>query len=383
MRTDPNVTSFTHVAVTGTCRWLARFAAWLERMDPGVHRRIKGLRLVTAYGIAAALGALPAVTHGITGGRRIALLAAGFALWASVSEARHSRLESTRDLAALCLAAALGAASFALLSPVLAAVGSTGPEWILVSGAFLAGYCRRFGVLGTGVGSQVFIGQLLGYGAALGPPELGAVGASFLVAAVACIVPRLLSGPAECPPPTAQRVAVIVSGGASLSPEFVMGLQAATGSLLVVFLNSAFGLTESAWAVTACVYVVAGTADGTLDRVRRRIAGTLVGVPLGLLFLPLAAHDPLLIWIAASIAMVAYAMALPERYDIACGAFAFALVITLAAAGVHSIPLLAARAWETLLGGAVGCAAAIWLFPLRPAASLPSTSSTSSTSSTD
>lgn len=379
MRTDRNVTtfaSFTRAAVTGGCRWLARFAAWLERVDPGVHRRIKGLRLVTAYGIAAALGALPAVTHGITGGQQIATLAAGFALWASVSEARHARLESTRDLAALCLAAALGAASFALLSPVLAAAGSTAPEWILVSGAFLAGYCRRFGVLGTGVGSQVFIGQLLGYGAALGPHDLAALGAAFLVAAVACVVPRLLSGPAERPPATPQPVAVTVSGTSALSPEFVMGLQAATGSLAVVLLNSAFGLTESAWAVTACVYVVAGTADGTLDRVRRRIVGTLVGVPLGLLLLPLAAHDPLLIWIAASIAMVVYAMALPERYDIACGAFAFALVITLAAAGEHSIAMLTARAWETMLGGAVGCAAAIWLFPLRPVAASPSSSST-------
>ena len=25
---------------------------WLDRLDPGVHRRIKGLRLVTAFGIA-------------------------------------------------------------------------------------------------------------------------------------------------------------------------------------------------------------------------------------------------------------------------------------------------------------------------------------------
>jgi len=41
------------------------------------------------------------------------------------------------------------------------------------------------------------------------------------------------------------------------------------------------------------------------------------------------------------------------------------LIVTLAASGVHSIPLLAARAWETLLGGALGLAAAIFIFPLR------------------
>jgi hypothetical protein len=39
---------------------VARIAAdWLERVDPGTHRRIKGLRLATVYGIAALLGHLP------------------------------------------------------------------------------------------------------------------------------------------------------------------------------------------------------------------------------------------------------------------------------------------------------------------------------------
>jgi uncharacterized membrane protein YccC len=58
-------------------------------------------------------------------------------------------------------------------------------------------------------------------------------------------------------------------------------------------------------------------------------------------------------------------VALPERYDIACGAFAFTLIVTLAANGEHSIPLLAARAWETLVGGLLGLAAALLLFPIR------------------
>jgi len=58
-------------------------------------------------------------------------------------------------------------------------------------------------------------------------------------------------------------------------------------------------------------------------------------------------------------------MALPQRYDIACGAFAFTLVVTLAVSGSHSIVLLTARAWETLLGGALGLAAASVVFPLR------------------
>ncbi len=56
-----------------------------------------------------------------------------------------------------------------------------------------------------------------------------------------------------------------------------MGLQAAVGAFAVAALNRAIGLEESAWAVVACTYVVAATATGTMERVRRRIVGTLIG----------------------------------------------------------------------------------------------------------
>jgi uncharacterized membrane protein YccC len=40
------------------------------------------------------------------------------------------------------------------------------------------------------------------------------------------------------------------------------------------------------------------------------------------------------------------------------------LIITLAVDGEHSVPVLASRAWETLLGGAVGLAATMLVPPL-------------------
>jgi uncharacterized membrane protein YccC len=123
-------------------------------------------------------------------------------------------------------------------------------------------------------------------------------------------------------------------------------------------------MTQSAWGITACTYVVANSAAGTVDRVRRRIGGTLIGVPLSLACLPIASHAPLLIWGAAAIAMIIYAIALPERYDIACGAYAFALVVTMAASGEYSFATLAARAWETIVGGALGIAVVLSLSPL-------------------
>jgi hypothetical protein len=334
---------------------------WLDRVDPGTHRRIKGLRLVTAYGIAAALGTLQDIAQSVPSSVSLGYLAGSFALWASVSEGKATRAESSRDLTLLCFSAALGAALFVMLSEPLQRFGRAGPELILV------GYLKRFGVLGAGIGSQIYIGELLAYGAHLTIHDLWAIGIAALIATLGSVVPRMLSGPAERP-----AVAAVLSAGPPVSPgrpspEFFMGLQAAIGALIIVVLDHLIALEESTWAITACTYVVAGSATGTIQRVRRRIVGTLIGVPIGLACLPVAEHAPLLIWAAAALAMIVYAMALPERYDIACGAFAFTLIVTLAASGMHSIPVLAARAWETLLGGTLGLAAAMFIFPLRSA----------------
>lgn len=334
----------------------SRLAAILDRLDPGTHRRIKGLRLVTAFGLAAMLATVPQIAHGR--GMLLGTLAAGFALWASVSEARSTRYESARDLTLLCLAAGIGAASFAIASEWL---GFGWAELTLVSGSFSVGYLKRFGVLGGGIGSQLFIGQLLAYGASVATADLGTVALAVGLATLASVVPRTLSGPAEQPAPVAQ---FSTDENGAITPEFVMGLQAAVAALAIVVLGTFVGLTESAWAIAACTYVVANTTAGTIDRIKRRIAGTLIGVPLGLACLPFASQAPLLIWTMAAIAMIVYAMSLPERYDIACGTYAFALVVTMAATGEYTLATLAARGWETIVGGALGVGVVLVIEPL-------------------
>jgi hypothetical protein len=327
-----------------------------DGVEVAPHRRIKGLRLVTAFGLAAMLATVPSIAH--DRGMLPGTLAAGFALWASVSEARSTRYESTRDLTLLCLAAGIGAASFAIVAKWL------GPGWAeltLVTGSFCVGYLKRFGVLGGGIGSQLFIGQLLAYGASVVIADLGTVALAVALAILASVVPRTLSGPAEQPTMPAQ---FFESEDGTITPEFVMGLQAGVAALGIVMLGKFVGLTESAWAIAACTYVVANTTAGTLDRIKRRIAGTLIGVPLALACLPFAPQMPLLVWVAAAIAMIVYAMALPERYDIACGAYAFALVVTMAATGEYALATLTARAWETMVGGALGVAVVLLLEPL-------------------
>lgn len=77
---------------------LPALGRWLDRVDPGTHRRIKGLRLVTAYGVAAGLGALQDIAHHVPGSIPLSYLAGSFALWASVSEGKSTRAESGRRL---------------------------------------------------------------------------------------------------------------------------------------------------------------------------------------------------------------------------------------------------------------------------------------------
>jgi hypothetical protein len=341
-----------------------QITSWLETVDPGAHRRIKGLRLVTAYGIAAMLGNLLQRSYLLPDGPDLGYLSAGFALWASVSEGRGTRSASTCDLAILNSTAAVGAMLYAVLAPISIHHVKLSPEWILISGAFLVGYLRRFGTLGAGVGSQIYIGQLLAYGLALTRADLGIIALAGLIAAMASIVPRVLSGPAEHPALSPDRASSVPMRSRIVSRELRMGLQTAVAALVVVLLSGVIHLRQSAWAITASTYVIAGSAAGTADRVRRRIIGTSIGVPLGILCVPISVHLPPLAWMLAAIAMIIYAMALPERYDIACAAYAFTLMVTLAISGETSFVVLVARAWETLIGGALGVIVAKSILPL-------------------
>ena len=353
-------------SVPGAANGNRGILAWLERIDHGARRRIKGLRLVAAYGIAAATGALLQHWYGFPGGASLSYVAAGFALWASVSEAQTTRLLSIRDFVFLNAAAAGGAAMLIGLAPILGAHGGPGIELVLVTGAFLVGYLKGFGILGAGIGSQIYIGQLLAYSTGLSRPDLKMVAVAGLIAAAASIIPRLFCESAEH--------AAVGSIAESCADNYSqasrglrMGLQAAVGALAIVLINRMVGMLESAWAITACTYVIAGSAAGSVDRVRRRIIGTLIGVPLGIACLPIAKHAPPLAWMMAAAAMIIYAMALPERYDIACAAYAFTLMVTLAVSGENSVQVLAARAWETLIGGALGVTTAKLVLPLRTA----------------
>ena len=78
----------------------------------------------------------------------------------------------------------------------------------------------------------------MAYGAGLVFADLPAIAIAGLIAMLASIVPRLLSGPAERPAVVAALSAGPPPGPGHPSPEFVMGLQAESGALDVVALNA-------------------------------------------------------------------------------------------------------------------------------------------------
>jgi hypothetical protein len=334
-----------------------RIWKWLDKLDPGAGGRLKGLRLVAVYAVAAFLGRVCDVVAPLSSGMSVATLAAGFALWASIAEARTERISGTRDLIVLCVAATVGAIVYYHLAQWLSHYPKVGPEASLVTAAFLVAYLKRFGTLGAAIGSQIYIGQLLAFGADAQPADLAPICLAGGVATLAAIGPRCLIYRAGAVDAAAAHIET------SLPPSqltaLLHGIQTATAALVVVILNSLFVLTESAWAITACVFVITATLGETVQRARHRVCGTLVGVPLGLLCMPIAAHDPVVTWILAAVAMIVFTIALKSRYDIACGAFAFVLIVTLEISGQRSVSLLLARIWETMLGAVLGVAIAL------------------------
>lgn len=318
---------------------------------------IKGARIVAGYASAAVIALGLAHWLWPAQGELMLMLAANMALWASVSEVGRSRRHGAGQLLLMCLAFVLGAASFAWLGGLLAHAGRAAPEFALLIGAVAVGALRRFGGAGAGVGSQFYIGQMLAWSLGLRVSQFDQLLAAGVAATVATLLCRALltefihaEPRPELEPPLPDTLTAIE-----------MGMQCGLGALLVLVLDAIVGLQEPAWAVTACVYVVAGTPDRTLVRGRQRMLGTLVGVALGLAMLPLVDRVPWVAWAGAAAAMLLYTTALAARYDLACGAFAFTLMVTLAAQGEHSLMVLSSRAWETLLGAAIAMLLSRWL----------------------
>jgi hypothetical protein len=517
-------------------RWFDAASRWLDGVDPGGRRRIRGLRLVAVFAVASMAGMLAMPSDSLAA----SACAGSFAIWASVYENAPTRQQGCIDLIALIAASALGAATSAVWTSLFG-VGNAA-LWLLplAGGAFLVDYLKRYGALGTGVGSMAFIGQAIGFGLGLTAAALPILGTAALIAvgaaaglrvlggaserdsdalsrcrdfrrsmaarlrryhdalhnmddgAVARVLPRtselsaawaaldalvraefthqdliagylhteikhlyallqimlaigdsLIEVPAakldirgraaiglvlhtlrrivlqepgaddpaltrtlleRCdrliaravhgapdaietriallriglatrqgimpdPPATARQPAapagVPASAGSQLLPTTRIALQATASALTIIVLNGVLGMNHMLWALAASTYVISSSVADTWSRGLRRIVGTAIGVALGLGAALLFAQIPLAVWMLAALAMIIYSTWLPLRYDVACGAYAFALVVTLAEAGNSSWGAATARGVDTVIGAAIGMAFSALVLPVR------------------
>jgi uncharacterized membrane protein YccC len=169
-------------------------------------------------------------------------------------------------------------------------------------------------------------------------------------------------------PPPVQIIKAAASAPASgggMPPTTRVACQAGLSALAIIALNSVIGMHHLLWALLASTFVISSSVADTWSRGVRRIAGTAVGVALGLGVALLFAQLAPVVWLLAAIAMIVYAMWLPLRYDVACGAYAFALVVTLAEAGNSSWGAASARGLDTVIGAAIGMLLSAVILPVR------------------
>ncbi len=278
------------------------------------HRRIEGLRLITAFGIAASLGTLQDITSELPGSARRSVRSRGVARsWnaaAVLGSARPAPMVEPRDLALLCAAGALGVAVFILLAPLhLAAGRPRGSELTLVtrppsrSAIWSVSACSA-----RGIGSQFFIGDCSSCACGSCRADLPDSGCRRHDRGGGVVVPRMLSGPAEPSASVAALAPVAVqnAAGSSRRNSSMGWCRPPDGALVVI----ALGATVTAWRnppgrSRPALMSSRARRPAQLERVRRsRIIGTLIGVPLGLACLPVTVRPHCWSGRVAALAMV-------------------------------------------------------------------------------
>jgi hypothetical protein len=169
------------------------------------------------------------------------------------------------------------------------------------------------------------------------------------------------------PPPVqdARATATAAASGGGMLPSTRVAVQAGLSVLAIIVLNTVVGMHHLLWALLASTFVISSSVADTWSRGIRRIVGTAVGVALGLGVALLLAQIAPVIWALAAIAMIIYSMWLPSRYDVACGAYAFALIVTLAEAGNSSWAAASERGVDTVIGAAIGMLFSALVLPVR------------------
>jgi uncharacterized membrane protein YccC len=145
------------------------------------------------------------------------------------------------------------------------------------------------------------------------------------------------------------------------SPVFRHALRLAGCVTLGIALGRAFDLQRSYWIPMTVALVLKPDFNSTLSRGVQRIGGTLAGLVLATVLFHVLAPDAALLVALVGLFVFLLRCFGPANYGIFAAAVSALIVLLFAATGVAPQTVIAARAWNTLAGGAIALVAyAAW-----------------------
>lgn len=144
-----------------------------------------------------------------------------------------------------------------------------------------------------------------------------------------------------------------------------LALQASVAAGITTAVGLIFGLEHAYWATLTVVLIIGANLGATVRRTLERVFGTAAGVAVAIAVLWLAGDNTTVLIILLVVAFVPIPVVIERYYVVAAGLIGFTVVTGLhIAAGLTATEALA-RAYDTLIGAAVGLTVA-WLFlPIR------------------
>lgn len=150
-------------------------------------------------------------------------------------------------------------------------------------------------------------------------------------------------------------------------PEWSLGLRITAAGVLAFLLAERAGLPQGYWTVFTAVLVTQASVGGSLKATIDRLVGTIAGAIYGAGVVMLVPHGgvyPMALALGVSLAPLALFAAFHPTYRVAP---VTAVILLLGSAGAQEGPMTAAffRTLEVGLGGIIGIAVSLFVFPSR------------------
>lgn len=148
----------------------------------------------------------------------------------------------------------------------------------------------------------------------------------------------------------------------STSPLFRHGIRMALCLVTAYGLLQLFHIQQGFWVLLTCLFVCQSSYTATRRRVVERIAGTLLGIVLGI---PLLWLNPTITGqlIGMALAAVLFFSQLKNNYSAAVTFITLYALTAFGLLGVQSNALMLPRLLDTLIGALIAFAAVMWIWP--------------------